>query len=66
VPQQAHLELSVTTAADLAAQRERVVALGARDLLDRSDDPDDRCTSSPTRRATPSASSWRRRPDQDF
>lgn len=39
VPQQLHLDLTVDCAADLAAQHERVVGLGARLLLDRSDDP---------------------------
>ena len=39
VPQQLHLDLTVPTVADLAEQHERVQALGARLLLDRSDDP---------------------------
>jgi catechol 2,3-dioxygenase-like lactoylglutathione lyase family enzyme len=41
VPQQLHLDLSVRTAEELAAQHERIVGLGARVLLDRSDDPDE-------------------------
>jgi Glyoxalase-like domain len=39
VPQQLHLDTTVPTAADLAIQHERALALGARLLLDRSDDP---------------------------
>lgn len=38
-PQQLHLDLTVATKDDLARQRERAVALGARVLDDRSDDP---------------------------
>ena len=41
VPQQLHLDLTVPTAADLDAAHERAQALGARLLLDRSDDPDE-------------------------
>ncbi len=41
VPQQLHLDLSVATVADLDAAHERALALGARLLLDRSDDPDE-------------------------
>jgi len=41
VPQQLHLDLTVPTAADLAAAHERAQALGARLLLDRSDDPEE-------------------------
>jgi catechol 2,3-dioxygenase-like lactoylglutathione lyase family enzyme len=41
VPQQLHLDLSVPTIEDLTAQHERVSGLGARMLLDRSDDPDE-------------------------
>ena len=41
VPQQLHLDLSVPTADELTAQRERVLGLGARLLLDRFDDPDE-------------------------
>lgn len=41
VPQQLHLDLSVPTRADLEAHHERAVALGARVLLDRTDDPDE-------------------------
>jgi catechol 2,3-dioxygenase-like lactoylglutathione lyase family enzyme len=40
-PQQLHLDLTVPTAADLDGQHERVLALGARLLLDRFDDPDE-------------------------
>ena len=39
VPQQLHLDLAVPTAADLDAQHDRALALGARLLLDRSRDP---------------------------
>jgi catechol 2,3-dioxygenase-like lactoylglutathione lyase family enzyme len=38
VPQQLHLDLSVTSLEDLNAQHERALSLGARLLLDRSDD----------------------------
>lgn len=38
VPQQLHLDLTVGSKEDLDAQHSRVVALGARVLLDRSDD----------------------------
>jgi glyoxalase superfamily protein len=41
VPQQLHLDLTVATAADLDAQHERALALGARLLLDRSGDPEE-------------------------
>jgi hypothetical protein len=41
VPQQLHLDLSVPTAADLAAQHERALSLGARLLHDRFDDPEE-------------------------
>ena len=39
IPQQLHLDLTVPTAADLDAQHERALALGARLLEDRSGDP---------------------------
>ncbi len=39
VPQQAHLDLTVPTAAELEAQHERVLTLGARLRFDRFDDP---------------------------
>jgi Glyoxalase-like domain len=39
VPQQLHLDTTVPTAADLDVQHERALALGARLLYDRSDDP---------------------------
>jgi len=39
VPQQAHLDTTVPTLADLDAQHELAIALGARLLEDRSDDP---------------------------
>jgi len=39
VPQQLHLDTTVPTAADLDIQHERALALGARLLEDRSDDP---------------------------
>ena len=41
LPQQLHLDLSVPTDADLEAQHERVLSLGARLLHDRSDDPEE-------------------------
>jgi catechol 2,3-dioxygenase-like lactoylglutathione lyase family enzyme len=41
VPQQMHLDLTVPTAGELDAQHERAMALGARLLLDRSDDPEE-------------------------
>ncbi|WP_322921894.1 VOC family protein [Nocardioides renjunii] len=41
VPQQLHLDLTVTDLAELAAQHDRAVALGATVLLDRTDDPDE-------------------------
>jgi hypothetical protein len=40
-PQQLHLDLTVPTAADLDVQHERALALGARLLHDRSDDPEE-------------------------
>jgi hypothetical protein len=39
VPQQLHLDATVPAVADLAAVHERALALGARLLADRSDDP---------------------------
>ena len=47
VPQQLHLDLTVPTAADLDAQHERALALGARLLYDRSGDPRSRCVCTP-------------------
>ena len=41
VPQQLHLDLTVPTKEDLDAQHERALGLGARLLLDRSDDPEE-------------------------
>lgn len=41
VPQQLHLDLTVPTTADLDIQHERALALGARLLDDRSDDPEE-------------------------
>ncbi len=41
VPQQLHLDLTVPSVAELTVQHERALALGARLLLDRSDDPDE-------------------------
>ena len=40
-PQQLHLDLTVPTAADLEAQHERALALGAKVLYDRFDDPEE-------------------------
>ncbi|RKN57569.1 VOC family protein [Micromonospora costi] len=39
VPQQLHLDLTVTSVADLRVQHERVLRLGGRLLRDRIDDP---------------------------
>ncbi len=39
IPQQLHLDLTVPTAAELDVQHQRALALGARLLHDRSDDP---------------------------
>ena len=39
IPQQLHLDLTVTSRAQLDAQHDRALALGARLLYDRSDDP---------------------------
>lgn len=41
VPQQLHLDLTVTTVEDLDSQHHRALALGARLLLDRSDDAEE-------------------------
>ena len=41
VPQQLHLDTSVSTAEEFAAQHDRAIALGARLLYDRSDDPEE-------------------------
>ena len=41
MPQQLHLDLAVPTVGDLDAAHEQVLGLGARLLLDRSDDPDE-------------------------
>ena len=41
VPQQVHLDLTVTTPAELAEQHERALSLGATLLLDRSDDAEE-------------------------
>jgi hypothetical protein len=41
VPQQLHLDLTVRTEDELARQHTRALELGARMLLDRSDDPDE-------------------------
>jgi catechol 2,3-dioxygenase-like lactoylglutathione lyase family enzyme len=41
VPQQLHLDLTVPTTAELEVQHERALALGARLLDDRSDDPEE-------------------------
>jgi catechol 2,3-dioxygenase-like lactoylglutathione lyase family enzyme len=40
-PQMLHLDLTVPTVQDLEEQHARALALGARLLLDRSDDPDE-------------------------
>jgi hypothetical protein len=41
VPQQLHLDMTVPDTDELARQHERALALGARVLLDRTDDPDE-------------------------
>jgi len=41
VPQQLHLDLTVPTTDDLDVQHARALALGARPLLDRSNDPEE-------------------------
>jgi Glyoxalase-like domain len=41
IPQQLHLDTTVPTKDDLDVQHERALALGARLLQDRSDDPDE-------------------------
>jgi catechol 2,3-dioxygenase-like lactoylglutathione lyase family enzyme len=41
VPQQMHLDTTVGSRAELDAQHERALALGARLVLDRTDDPDE-------------------------
>ncbi|QYG95740.1 VOC family protein [Iamia sp. SCSIO 61187] len=41
VPQQLHLDMGVRTAEELRRQHDRALALGARLLRDRSDDPDE-------------------------
>ena len=41
VPQQLHVDYTVSSAVVLHRQRERAEALGARVLLDRTDDPDE-------------------------
>ena len=41
IPQQLHMDLTVPTTADLDAQHDRALALGARLLHDRSDDPEE-------------------------
>ncbi len=41
VPMQMHLDLTVSSASELERQRERAEALGARLVLDRTDDPDE-------------------------
>jgi catechol 2,3-dioxygenase-like lactoylglutathione lyase family enzyme len=41
VPQQLHVDYTVSSAADLHRQRARAEALGAKVLLDRTDDPDE-------------------------
>jgi catechol 2,3-dioxygenase-like lactoylglutathione lyase family enzyme len=41
IPQQLHLDLTVPSEAELDAQHERALGLGARMLLDRTDDPEE-------------------------
>jgi catechol 2,3-dioxygenase-like lactoylglutathione lyase family enzyme len=42
IPQQMHLDLTVWTKPELDAQHERALALGARLVQDRSEDPDEK------------------------
>jgi Glyoxalase-like domain len=56
VPQQLHLAATVPAMADLDVQHERALALGARLLEDRSDDPEETLRSTPTTRGTRFAS----------
>ena len=57
VPMQLHVDFTVSSKAELHRQRERAEALGAELLLDRTDDPTNRCMCSPICQATRSASS---------
>jgi catechol 2,3-dioxygenase-like lactoylglutathione lyase family enzyme len=41
IPMQIHLDFTVSSIGELERQRERAAALGARVLLDRTDDPDE-------------------------
>ncbi|MEJ5946441.1 VOC family protein [Pseudokineococcus basanitobsidens] len=41
VPQQLHLDMTVSTLEDLDACHRRALALGAREVLDRTDDPEE-------------------------
>ena len=41
VPQQLHLDMTVADEAELAEAHDRALSLGARELLDRTDDPDE-------------------------
>jgi hypothetical protein len=41
VPQQLHLDMTVSSIEELVAQHQRVLDLGGRLLLDRTDDPDE-------------------------
>ncbi|MCD4536404.1 VOC family protein [Nocardioides sp. cx-169] len=41
VPMQLHLDFTISNAEELERQRERALALGARQLVDRSEDPDE-------------------------
>jgi hypothetical protein len=41
IPQQLHLDLTVPTIAEFHLQHDRALSLGARLLLDRSDDPEE-------------------------
>jgi hypothetical protein len=41
IPQQLHLDLTATSVSDLDVQDQRALQLGARMLLDRSDDPEE-------------------------
>ncbi|HYA45391.1 MAG TPA: VOC family protein, partial [Acidimicrobiales bacterium] len=58
VPQQLHLDFSVSSRAELTAQDTRARSLGARRLEDRFDDPDEPLDIYAVWRDTPFASSW--------
>ena len=58
VPQMLHLDTVVATRDDLQIHRDRALALGATELLDRTDAKMSPCMCSPTLPDTHSAFSW--------